>query len=94
MRHPFPRNVIEEAAMRRRTALRPDVKASCADLETCYVAVLRIDDGTAVRSVPFADRETAEKVARYSLLDADVLEARVEEVRAERPAGPPPLPPW
>jgi hypothetical protein len=32
------------------------------------------------RSIPFAEYETAEKVARFSRLDADVVEAHVEEV--------------
>jgi hypothetical protein len=31
-------------------------------------------------SIPFAEYETAEKVARFSWLDADVVEVHVEEV--------------
>ncbi len=75
-------------------APRPGAKPARGGPVPCYVAVLRLDDGTTARSVPFADRETAEKIAQFSLLDADVVEARVEEVRAERPAAAPPLPPW
>jgi hypothetical protein len=32
------------------------------------------------RSIPFAEYETAEKVARFSRLDADVVEAHIEVV--------------
>jgi hypothetical protein len=67
--------------MRSLPAHRPDVKASCADRGLYYIAVLRIDGGATVRSVPFADRETAQKVASYSLLDPEVMETHVEEIR-------------
>ena len=80
--------------MRSRAAPRAPVEPSCASLEIAYVTVLRMDNGATIQSVVFADRETAEKVAKYSLLDADVVEARVEEVWAKRPVSPAPLPPW
>jgi hypothetical protein len=50
-----------------------------------YVAVGRTDAGQTFQSVPFPDYETAEQVANFSRLDADVVEAHVEEV--VRPDG-------
>jgi hypothetical protein len=44
-----------------------------------YVVVVRTEAGRTFRSVPFGDRDTAEKVARFSWLDRDVIDARVEE---------------
>ncbi len=45
-----------------------------------YVAVVRTEAGQTFRSIPFADYETAAQVVRFSRLDADVVEAHVEEV--------------
>ncbi len=45
-----------------------------------YVAVVRTEAGPTFRSIPFADYETAAQVVRFSRLDADVVEAHVEEV--------------
>jgi hypothetical protein len=45
-----------------------------------YVVLVRTESGQMFRSIPVAEYETAEKVARFSRLDAHVVEARVEEV--------------
>ncbi len=45
-----------------------------------YVAVVRTEIGQTFRSIPFPDYETAAQVVRFSRLDADVVEAHVEEV--------------
>ena len=45
-----------------------------------YVVLVRTETGQMFWSIPFAEYETAEKVARFSRLDAHVVEARVEEV--------------
>jgi hypothetical protein len=45
-----------------------------------YVVLVRTESGQTFRSIMFAEYETAEKVARFSRLDADVVEAHIEEV--------------
>jgi hypothetical protein len=69
-----------EAAMETDAALPSDAKPSDARPARQYVVLVRTEAGQMFRSVPFAEYETAEKVARFSRLDADVVEAHVEEV--------------
>jgi hypothetical protein len=61
-------------------ALPSDVSPSDVRPARHYVVLVRTESGQLFRSIPFADYETAEKVARFSRLDADVVEARIEEV--------------
>jgi hypothetical protein len=60
--------------------LPSDVRPSDGRPARQYVVLVRTETGQLFRSIPFAEYETAEKVARFSRLDADVVEARVEEV--------------
>ena len=62
------------------TALPSDLAPSEVRPARQYVVLVRTETGQLFRSIPFAEYETAEKVARFSRLDADVVEARVEEV--------------
>jgi hypothetical protein len=61
-------------------ALPSDAKPSDVRLARQYVVLVRTEAGQLFRSIPFSDYETAEKIAQFSWLDADVVEARVEEV--------------
>jgi hypothetical protein len=61
-------------------ALPSDAKPSDVRPARLYVVLVRTETGQPFRSIPFADYETAEKIARFSRLDADVVEAHVEEV--------------
>jgi hypothetical protein len=61
-------------------ALPSDVRPADVRPARQYVVLVQTEAGQTFRSVPFAEYETAEKVARFSRLDADVIEAHVEEV--------------
>jgi hypothetical protein len=61
-------------------ALPSEVRPSDVRPARQYVVLVRTEAGQMFRSIPFAEYETAEKVARFSRLDADVVEAHVEEV--------------
>jgi hypothetical protein len=62
------------------TALPSDLAPSEVRPARQYVVLVRTEAGQLFRSIPFSDCETAEKVAKFSWLDADVVEARIEEV--------------
>jgi hypothetical protein len=61
-------------------ALPSDVRPSDVRPARQYVVLVCTEAGQMFRSIPFAEYETAEKVARFSRLDADVVMAHVEEV--------------
>jgi hypothetical protein len=62
------------------TALPFDARPPDVRTARQYVVLVRTESGQTFRSIPFAEYETAEKVARFSRLDSDVVEAHVEEV--------------
>jgi hypothetical protein len=66
--------------MEKGAALPSDAKPSDVRPARRYVVLVRTETGQMFRSIPFSEYETAEKVARFSRLDADVIEAHVEEV--------------
>jgi hypothetical protein len=72
--------VIDEAAMETGDAVPADVRSSDVRPAREYVVLVRTESGQTFRSDPFAEYETAEKVAKFSRLDADVVEAHVEEI--------------
>jgi hypothetical protein len=61
-------------------ALRSHFRPSDVRSARQYVVLVRTDSGQTFRSVPLSDYETAEQVAKFSRLDADVVEAHIEEV--------------
>jgi hypothetical protein len=61
-------------------ALPSDPRLTDVRIARQFVVLVRTEAGQMFRSVPFAEYETAEQVARFSRLDADVVQARVEEV--------------
>jgi hypothetical protein len=62
------------------TALPSDLRPSDVRPARQYVVLVRAETGQMFRSIPFAEYETAEKVAKFSRLDADVVEVHVQEV--------------
>jgi hypothetical protein len=68
-------------------ALPSDVRPSDLRPARHYVVRVRTESGQTFRSVPFTEYETAEQVARFSRLDADVVETHVEEVCGRNAEG-------
>jgi hypothetical protein len=79
-----PRKPIQlvdyEAAMEQGPALPFDAQPSDVRPARRYVVLVCTETGQMFRSIPFAEYETAEKVARFSQLDADVVEVHIEKV--------------
>ena len=65
----------------------PDRTGQPAPVEQVFVAVLILTDGTEAESLPLPDRDTADRVGRGSLLDAEVAAYRVVE-RPDPPTCP------
>src|SRR5262249_39872673 len=66
---------------------RPNLTGQPSPTERVFVAILTLTDGTEAESLPFPDRDTADRVGRGSLLDAEVADYRVEE-RPDPPTCP------
>jgi len=65
----------------------PNLTGQPSPTERVFVAILTLTDGTEAESLPFPDRDTADRVGRGSLLDAEVADYRVEE-RPDPPTCP------
>jgi hypothetical protein len=48
---------------------------------------VRTEAGQVLRNIPFTEYETAAQVAKFSRLDADVVETRIEEVLRQDEGG-------